>query len=309
MSVRHFLDLSLIAKADARAIVDAAHIRKQSRLGKPKGTIDADRPLDGHALTMIFDKPSTRTRVSFDLAMCQLGGKTIVLNQSDTQLGRGETIADTAQVLSRFSDAIMVRTGAHSHIEEFANHASVPIINGLTAFSHPCQILADILTFEEHKGPIKGQKLAWFGDGNNVAISLVQAAALFEFELHLAIPEAFMLPEDVTSWARQNGATIEITQDAKQAAKDAEALITDCWVSMSDSPETAEARATAFAPYMIDEELMSYGADPIFMHCLPAYRDNEVSGAVMDGPASVVFDEAENRVHAQKEILIYCLGK
>lgn len=307
--VRHFLDLSDLTPQAARAILDAAHARKAQRAGFSRGMTDPDQPLAGKILTMIFDKPSTRTRLSFDLAMRQLGGQVIILNQSDSQLGRGETVADTARVVSRFCDAVMIRTGAHVTLTEFAAQADVPVINGLTAHSHPCQIMADIQTFEEHKGPIKGKKIAWFGDGNNVAVSFVHAAALFDFELVLAVPEEFMLPRAVLDWAHQNGAKVACTSEPKEAASGAAALVTDCWVSMSDDPKTATARAAAFAPYQVNEALMALSDDAIFMHCLPSYRDKEVTTAVIDGPNSVIFDEAENRLHAQKAILTYCLSE
>jgi len=305
---RHFLNLSDLTAAQMRALLDAAHARKLARAGQPAGQADTDRPLDGHLLAMVFDKPSTRTRVSFDLAMRQLGGETIVLNQSDMQLGRGESIADTAQVLARFADAVMVRTGPHENIVEFATHANVPVINGLTAFSHPCQIVADLMTFEEHKGRLTGQRIAWLGDGNNVAVSFVHAAALLDFELALATPEAFAVPSDVLAEARAAGARIALCDTAEAAAQGAAALVTDCWVSMSDDPQTAESRAAAFAPYRVTKALMARGDDAIFLHCLPAYRGKEVSDTVIDGPHSVVFDEAENRCHAQKAILAFCLG-
>lgn len=307
--IRHFLDLSDLSALQARAIIDAAHARKAARHGWSKGLVDADQLLAGKVLTMIFDKPSTRTRLSFDLAIRQLGGQSIILNQSDSQLGRGETVADTARVVARFSDIVMIRTGAHETLTEFATMSDVPVINGLTAFSHPCQIMADVMTFEEHKGPIAGKKLAWFGDGNNVAVSFIHAAALFDFELVLAVPEAFMVPTAVREWARAKGARVSFTQDPAVAAQGADALITDCWVSMSDDPKTAEARAAAFAPYQVTGHLMGLGNDPIFMHCLPAYRGKEVAADVMDGARSVIFDEAENRLHAQKAILVHCLAE
>lgn len=307
--VRHFLDLSDLTQQEARHLLDAAHERKARRAGFSRGTEDLDRPLAGKILTMIFDKPSTRTRLSFDLAMRQLGGQVIILNQADSQLGRGETVSDTARVVSRFCDIVMIRTGAHEIITEFAAQADVPVINGLTAHSHPCQIMADIQTFEEHKGPIKGQKIAWFGDGNNVAVSFVHAAALFDFELVLAVPEDFMVPQDVLTWAKKQGAKVSCTTDPTAAASGAAAIITDCWVSMNDNPETAAARAAAFAPYQVNEALMAQSDNAIFMHCLPAYRDKEVASAVIDGPNSVIFDEAENRLHAQKAILAFCLGE
>ena len=306
---KHFLDLSDLSGDELRAILDAAHQRKQARAGLPKGTPDADAPLQGYILAMVFDKPSTRTRVSFDLAMRQLGGQSLILNQGDTQLGRGEPLSDTAKVLSGYVDAMMVRTGPHDNILQLAKHASVPVINGLTAFSHPCQIMADILTFEEHKGPIKGHKIAWLGDGNNVSVSWIQAAALLGFDLHLAVADGFHPPAEVVAWARQKGAHIEVNDDVSAAVQGATAINTDCWVSMSDDPETAAKRAEAFAPFRVTQEVMAQANDALFMHCLPAYRGNEVSADVIDGPASVVFDEAENRNHAQKAILHWCLGR
>ena len=305
----HFLDLSDLTGDTLRVILDAAQTRKAARQGMPSGMVDADAPLDGHVLAMIFEKPSTRTRLSFDLAMRQLGGQTMVLNQSDMQLGRGETIDDTAQVVSRFADTIMLRTGPHESLTALAAAARVPVINGLTAHSHPCQIVADLMTFEEHKGRLAGQKLCWLGDGNNVAVSFVHAAALLDFELALAVPDAFAVPQAEIDAARAKGARIELVDDPAEAADGAAALITDCWVSMSDDPQTAEKRAAAFAPYQVTQALMDKGDAPIFMHCLPAYRGSEVTAQVMDGPQSVVFDEAENRAHAQKAVLLYCLGK
>lgn len=305
---RHFLDLSDLTPADLRGLLDRAHARKAARAGKPKGAADADQPLNGHMLGMVFDKPSTRTRLSFDLAMRQLGGQTMLLNHADTQLGRGESIEDTARVMSRFCDIVMLRTGPHENLLAYADGSDVPVINGLTAFSHPCQILADLMTFEEHKGALAGQRIAWFGDGNNVAISLAQAAALLGFEFALAVPDAFMLPDEVLAWAADKPGKITRCDTPQAAADGAAALVTDCWVSMSDDPETAQKRATAFAPYQVTQELMARGDDAIFLHCLPAYRGNEVTADVIDGPKSVVFDEAENRCHAQKAVLIYCLG-
>lgn len=305
----HFLDLADLAGGQLRQLLDAAAARKAARMGLPKGTVDQDAPLAGHLLAMVFEKPSTRTRLSFDMGMRQLGGQTVILNQSDMQLGRGESIADTAEVISRFADMAMLRTGPHETLCELAAHAHVPVINGLTAYSHPCQIVADLMTFEEHKGALAGQKLAWLGDGNNVALSFVHAAAQVDFELALATPNDFSIADDEIAMARDKGAKITVCASAKEAAQGAAALITDCWVSMSDDPQEAEARAQAFRPYQVTQGLMDMGDDPIFMHCLPAYRDSEVTGEVIDGPRSVVFDEAENRAHAQKAIMLHCLGR
>lgn len=305
----NFLDLADLQGQELRDLLDAAHARKAARADLPKGTQDPDAPLAGFALAMIFEKPSTRTRLSFDLGMRQLGGQTMVLNQADMQLGRGEPIGDTARVISRFADIAMLRTGPHETLMALAENASIPIINGLTGHSHPCQIIADLMTFEEHKGRLNGQRLAWLGDGNNVAISFVHAAALVDFELALAVPDAFAVPQTEIDAARAKGAKITLCATAEEAAQGAAALITDCWVSMSDDPQTAQSRATAFAPYQVTQALMDMGDEPIFMHCLPAYRDNEVTRDVIDGAASVVFDEAENRAHAQKAVLLHCLGK
>jgi ornithine carbamoyltransferase len=304
----HFLDLADLPDGTLRLLLDNAKARKNARAGKPKGAIDDDAPLSGYLLAMIFEKPSTRTRLSFDMGMRQLGGQTVILNQSDMQLGRGESIADTAEVISRFADLAMLRTGPHETLSELAAHAHVPVINGLTAYSHPCQIIADLMTFEEHKGTLAGQKLAWLGDGNNVALSFVHAAAQLDFELALATPPAFSIAAAEITAAQAKGAKITLHETAAQASQDAAALITDCWVSMSDDPTEAKARAAAFGPYQVTQELMAHGDDPIFMHCLPAYRGSEVTAEVIDGPRSVVFDEAENRAHAQKAIMLYCLG-
>ena len=306
---QHFLDIADLPSADLRSLLDKAHARKAARAGKPKGALDDDAPLAGYALAMIFEKPSTRTRLSFDMGMRQLGGETVILNQSDMQLGRGETIEDTARVISRFADIAMLRTGPHETLTELARHADIPVVNGLTAFSHPCQIIADLMTFEEHKGRLAGQKLAWLGDGNNVALSFLHAATSLDFELALACPPAFSIAAEHIEAAQKAGAKVTLHENAETAANGAAALITDCWVSMGDDLSEAAARAAAFKPYQVTEALMEKGDDPIFLHCLPAYRDSEVTTEVIDGPRSVVFDEAENRAHAQKAVLLHCLGK
>ena len=297
----HFLDLDALDTPTLRAIIDTA-----ATLKKARKTPKALAVPHGAVLAMIFEKPSTRTRVSFEMAMHQLGGSAVVLNAQDMQLGRGETIGDTARVLSRYVDAIMLRTGPHDGLLEFAEHAEIPVVNGLTARSHPCQIMADILTFEEHKGPIKGTIVAWLGDANNVATSWVHAAARFGFTLRMATPPAFAPDPDLLTWARAEGATIEVTTDAQAAVTDADCVVTDTWVSMGD--KDVEARRAALEPFRVDEPLMARAKpDAIFMHCLPAHRGDEVADAVMDGPQSVVWDEAENRLHAQKAILVWCL--
>ncbi len=302
--VRHFLDLSEVSATDLRRIIDhAAAIKAAWRKGRPS----RDKPLVGRTLAMIFDKPSTRTRVSFDLAMRQLGGETIMLTGKEMQLGRGETIADTARVLSRFVDAIVIRILDHSAMNELAASAHVPIINALTKRSHPCQIMADVLTFEEHRGPIKGRTIAWCGDGNNVLASWVQAAQRFDFKIRIATPQALGLSTQVLDWARAASADVYVTTDPRDAVAGADCVVTDCWLSMGDEEKTA--RYHLLKPYQVDAKLMAAaGKDAIFMHCLPAHRGEEVADDVIDGPQSVVFDEAENRLHAQKGILAWCLG-
>ena len=313
-ATRHFLELDAIPAADLRRIVDASRARKDRRAGLPKGARDdraegLDAPLDGHTLAMVFEKPSTRTRVSFDMAMRQLGGDSIVLNSSDLQLGRGETVADTSGVLSAYVDAIMLRTFSPATLEEMADHAEIPVINGLTDRSHPCQILADIMTFEEARGSIKGARLAWTGDGNNVAATFIQAAPAFGFEVAIACPETLAPDPAIVEAARKAGAKVEITQDAAEAVKGADAVITDTWLSMNDPDDVRQGRHNQLRPYQVDEALMGEAkSDAVFMHCMPAHRGEEASAAVMDGPRSVMFQEAENRLHVQKGILLWCFG-
>jgi ornithine carbamoyltransferase len=301
MSVpRHFLDLSELPAATLRGILD------DSRRMKADGRAGA-RPLEGRVLAMIFDRPSTRTRVSFDVAMRQLGGETIVLAGSEMQIGRGETIADTARVLSRYVDAIMIRILDHEALAELAHHATVPVINGLTRLSHPCQIMADLLTFEEHRGPIAGRKVAWTGDSNNVLASWVHAAARFAFRLDVASPPDLAAPAPVRAWAERAGAQVRFLDDPEKAVAGADCVVTDTWVSMGDAE--GERRHNLLKPYQVNARLMEKAKpDTIFMHCLPAHRGEEVTADVIDGPQSVVFDEAENRLHAQKGILAWCLG-
>ena len=301
---RHFLDLSDVSPVDLRHILDTAvSIKAAWRRGSPS----RDKPLAGKALAMIFDKPSTRTRVSFDLAMRQLGGDPIMLTGKEMQLGRGETIADTARVLSRFVDAIMIRILDHPDMLELAHHAEVPVINGLTKRSHPCQIMADVLTFEEHRGPIAGKTIAWCGDANNVLTSWIHAAQRFNFTLKVASPEQLSLSPELVGWARTSGTALAVTTDPYEAVKGADCVVSDCWLSMGDEDE--DFRRNLLAPYQVNAKLMSVAAnDAIFMHCLPAHRGEEVTDEVIDGPQSVVLDEAENRLHAQKGILAWCLG-
>ncbi|MES1989344.1 MAG: ornithine carbamoyltransferase [Pseudomonadota bacterium] len=306
---RHFLDLDAVTPVDIRLMLDDSVKRKRLRNGMAKAMPDADSPLKGKLLAMLFEKPSTRTRVSFDVAMRQLGGETLLLNGNDTQLGRGETIADTARVLSRYVDAIMIRTTDHKHITELAEYATVPVINGLTDRSHPCQLMADVMTFEEHKGPIKGRKIAWVGDGNNMVTSWIHAAVQLDFELAIACPDELSPDADTLAWAKAKGARILVTRDPALAVKGADAVNTDTWVSMGTEASAAKHRHNLLAPYQVNKRLMAAaGSDAIFMHCLPAHRDEEMTADVIDGPQSVVWDEAENRLHAQKGVLAWCFS-
>jgi ornithine carbamoyltransferase len=292
---------------DLRRIIDGARAMKEARKGKPKGLREPGLPLEGRILAMIFEKPSTRTRVSFEVAMRQLGGDVLMIPANDMQLGRGETVADTARVLSRYVDAIMIRTGDHHKLSELAQHATVPVINGLTNLSHPCQIMADVMTFEEHKGAIAGRVLAWIGDGNNVATSFIHAATRFGFELRLACPPELAPNSAALAWAAKEKGHIVPLSDPETAARGADCIIADAWVSMHD--KDGENRHNLLKPYQVDQRLMRQAKpDAIFMHCLPAHRGEEMTADVIDGPQSVVFDEAENRLHVQKSILLHCLG-
>ncbi len=306
--MRHFLDLTALTKQDVRAILDQAHARKAARAGWPKGMADADSPLDGHALAMIFQKNSTRTRVSFEIGMRQLGGFALMMSAADTQLGRGETVEDTARVLSRMVDAVMIRANNHQDVLDFAAASTVPVINGLTDLSHPCQILADIMTIEERRGPIDGQTVAWLGDGNNVCMSFVHAAEKLPFTLRIATPPSYAPRRQEIEAAQKAGAQVRVTHDPHAAIAGADVVVTDTWVSMGDTDK--DARMKAFPPYAVDEVIMQRAApDAIFLHCLPAHRGEEVMDAVIDAPHSAVWDEAENRIHAQKAVLLWCLGK
>ncbi|BBE73720.1 ornithine carbamoyltransferase [Oharaeibacter diazotrophicus] len=304
---RHFLDLTDLDGATLRGILDGAAAIKAELKASGRGTRRGEGPLAGKVLAMVFERPSTRTRVSFDVGMRQLGGETLMLTGDEMQLGRGETIADTARVLSRYVDAVMIRILDHAALAELAANASVPVINGLTRLSHPCQIMADVMTFEEHRGPIAGRKVAWTGDSNNVLASWIHASARFGFEMRVATPPELAPRREVVDWARANGAIVHVTTDAYEAVDGVDCVVTDTWVSMGD--DDAERRHNLLAPYQVNDRLMA-AADPeaVFMHCLPAHRDEEVTGSVMDGPQSIVFDEAENRLHAQKGILAWCLG-
>jgi ornithine carbamoyltransferase len=295
---RHFLDIDQFDTADLRQMLDTGFAYKNGR---------RDRPLAGKTLAMIFEKPSTRTRVSFEVAMRQLGGDTILLNSADSQLGRGETVADTARVLSRYVDAIMIRTNQPRKLDDLARHASIPVINGLTDTSHPCQIMADVMTLQEKKGSLAGKVVAWSGDGNNVSASWVHAAVRFGFALRLACPKELSPPARLFDWARREGGRVQLTTEPLEAATGADCVVTDTWISMG--VEASVNRHNVLAPYRVDERLMSQAKpDAIFMHCLPAKRGEEVTAGVIDGPQSVVWDEAENRLHAQKGILAWCLG-
>jgi ornithine carbamoyltransferase len=297
---RHFLELADFEPATLRDIL--ARGASYKRAGRARGTA-----LEGKTVALLFEKPSTRTRVSFELAVQQLGGHAVVLSDRDMQLGRGETVADTARVLSRYVDAIMLRTGRVSKLEELASHATVPVINGLTDASHPCQLLADILTFEEHRGPIAGQLVTWCGDGNNVARTWVQAAVRFGFSLRLASPASCEIPANLLAWAKREGADVSMHRDPLAAARGARAVVTDCWVSMADDP--GRNSHAELAPFRVTQAVMAQAApDALFMHCLPAHRGEEVEASVIDGPQSVVFDEAENRLHAHKGVLAWALG-
>jgi ornithine carbamoyltransferase len=305
---RHFLNLSDAGGDAVAAMLADALDRKAARATWPKGRVDADAPLAGHVLAMVFEKNSTRTRVSFDVAMRQLGGAALILDAGTTQLGRGETIADTARVLSRMADAIMLRTDDHAKVEELAHYASVPVINGLTDLSHPCQIMADLLTVIEHGKALPGLEVAWLGDGNNVLHSIVEAAGLMKFNVRIGVPEGYDCDAGFVARAQAQGARVTVTRDAAQAVAGADVVVTDTWISMGQAH--AEAKLAAMAPFQVNEALMA-GAkgDALFLHCLPAHRNEEVTDAVIDGPRSVVWDEAENRIHAQKSVLRWAFGQ
>ncbi|HYD43967.1 MAG TPA: ornithine carbamoyltransferase [Phenylobacterium sp.] len=305
---RHFIDLHKLDGATLRAILDDAAARKAARRGWPQGAVDADAPGKDRVLAMIFEKHSTRTRFSFDAAIRQLGGSAIISTAADMQLGRGETIEDTAKVLSRMVDAIMIRAIEHEEVERLAMASTIPVINGLTDKSHPCQILADILTFEEHRGPITGRTIAWVGDGNNVCASFIHAAPKLGYKLNIACPPVYH--PDLVDLARaaQEQGRVEMTDDPREAVRGADCVITDTWVSMGDVDH--DERIEALEPFQVDERLMDEAAhEAVFLHCLPAHRGEEVTDAVIDGPRSLVWDEAENRIHAQKSILAWCFGK
>jgi ornithine carbamoyltransferase len=307
--MNHFLDIHKTDADDLNNIIAQARLMKDARAGRPKGTLDDSKALDGRMVALIFEKPSTRTRVSFDMGVRQMGGETMVLSGSEMQLGHGESIADTARVLSRYVDMIMIRTFDESILLDMANHADVPVINGLTNRTHPCQIMADVMTYEEHRGSIKGKKVVWMGDGNNVCASFLHAAGQFGFDLTFAGPKQFDPEDEFIGLARSMGVSITIERDAEAAAKDADLIVADTWISMHDNSSARERRHNMLRPYQVNAELMSHAKDDaLFMHCLPAHREEEVTSEVMDGPQSVIFDEAENRLHVQKAVMRWCLG-
>ncbi len=305
---QHFLNLGDAGGDAIAAMLGDAIDRKAARAGFPRGKADADAPLAGHVLAMVFEKNSTRTRVSFDVAMRQLGGSALTLDAGTTQLGRGETIADTARVLSRMADAIMLRTDDHAKVEQLARYATVPVINGLTDLSHPCQIMADLLTVIEHGKALPGLEVAWMGDGNNVLNSIVEAAGLMKFNVRISVPEGYESDAAFIAAAQAGGANVRVVRDPAEAVRGADVVVTDTWISMGQAH--AEAKLAAMEPYQVNDALMAQAkADALFLHCLPAHRGEEVTDAVIDGPRSVVWDEAENRIHAQKSVLRWVFGQ
>lgn len=305
----HFLDLAGATASGLRQILKEAQLRKAARIGQPKGAVDADAPLAGHTLAMIFEKPSTRTRFSFDMAIRQLGGTSIVTSAGEMQLGRGETVADTARVLGRMVDAVMIRTNSHATLETLAVNAGVPVVNALTDISHPCQVMADIMTFEEHFGrPVAGSCWSYLGDGNNMANSLIEAASVLGFDLRLGVPHGYDPDQAVMATAGCRGGSIDLVRSAVAAVEDADVVVTDTWVSMGQAH--AKDKLAAMEPFQVTESLMARARPgAIFLHCLPAHRGEEVTEAVIDGPQSLVWAEAENRLHVQKAILLWCMGR
>ena len=306
--MRHFLDIHSIEPGVLRGILDQAKAMKDARAGRPSGAEDDVQALAGRMVALLFEKPSTRTRVSFDVGVRQLGGKTLILSGNEIQLGHGETIADTARVLSRYVDLVMIRTFEEEALLELARHATVPVINGLTNRTHPCQVMADVMTFEEHRGPIAGKKVVWVGDGNNVCASFLHAAGQFGFEIVVTGPEDLRPEAEFVDLARTSGASVELISDPVKAVAGADLVVTDTWVSMHDSPAIKELRRKQLEPYQVNAELMALAKTAaLFMHCLPAHRGEEATDEVMDGPNSVIFQEAENRLHVQKAIMRWCL--
>tara|TARA_B100001093_G_scaffold24642_1_gene21802 strand:+ start:2977 stop:3903 length:927 start_codon:yes stop_codon:yes gene_type:complete len=308
--MKNFLNISDLASTDLRMIIEEAKTRKQNRKKLNKSAPDEDKPFDGKSMIMLFEKPSTRTRISFDIAVKQLGGSSIILNPEGIHYGKGdESIKDTAKVLSEYADIIMIRTSLHKNLEEFANHLKIPIINGLSNQSHPCQIMSDILTFEEYKGNIKGKTIAWLGDGNNnMSNSFIEAASKFEFNLNIACPQKYSPSKNIIKWAKKNKTNLKITKDPKEAVKNADCVMTDKWVSMNDKVNK-KAKKKILKNYQVNKKLMNVASsDAIFMHCLPVGRDEEVTNEIIDGKQSVVWKQALNRVHAQKSIIKWCLS-
>ena len=304
----HFLDLKDFTKPQLRAMLNGAASRKKARASQPKGAVDQDLPLKGKAIALVFERPSTRTRFSFEMAIRQLGGEVFTVSGAEMQLGRGESIADTARVVSRYVDGIMLRAKEQGTLQEFAAAATIPVINGLTNRTHPTQVLADVLTLEEHRGAIDGKRIAWVGDGNNVCASWIEAVGVLGGSLKIGSPESLRPRTEFLNWAKQNKAEVEVMTSPELAVAQADCVVTDAWLSMHD--EDMENRHNLLRPYQVNDALMKLAAkDALFMHCLPAHRNEEVTDQIMDGPHSVVFDEAENRLHAQKAILLNCFGK
>ena len=308
--MKNFLNISDTSIQDLKGILEQAKAMKTARIGLPKGACDEGRPLSQHIVALVFEKPSTRTRTSFDVGVRQLGGQPILLSGTEMQLGQGETISDTARVLSRYVDLIMLRTFESQTLYEMAKYSTVPVINGLTNESHPCQIMADIMTFEEKRGSIKGKKVVWFGDGNNVFNSFLHAAEKFDFSLIFSGPKELDPSKNLTQNTKNLGVDFKIDRDPISAIKNADLIATDTWVSMHDNPEIKRERHNLLKPFQVNEELMSRAnKHALFMHCLPAHRNEEATSSVMDGESSVIFDEAENRLHVQKAIMRWCLSK
>ncbi len=307
--MKNFLNISDLSPQDLRFIVDEAKSRKAKRTGLTKSAIDEDSPLKGRSMIMIFEKPSTRTRISFDIAIKQLGGSTITLNPEGIHYGKGdESLKDTAKVLSEYADIIMIRTSKHKNLEEFSKYSTIPLINGLSDLSHPCQVISDILTFEEHKGDISGKKLAWIGDGNNnMSNSFIEASVKFNFILNIGCPKKYSPNKKIVSWAKKNNAQINIMNDAKEAARGADCVMTDKWISMNDKVNK-KSKKNSLKKFQVNKKIMNFAKkDAIFMHCLPVGRGEEVTDDIIDGNSSVVWNQALNRVHAQKSIIKWCL--
>jgi len=306
--MKNFINIADINKKELRLILDNAKSRKEKRSSLNKNAVDQDEPLNGKILIMIFEKPSTRTRISFDLAVKQLGGKSLILNPDEIHYGTGnESLYDTAKILSQYADIVMLRTHAHRNVVEFSKYLEVPLINGLTDLNHPCQIMSDIMTFEELRGPIKNKKIAWLGDGNNIVYSLIEAAVQFEFELRIASPKGYEPNKNILQWAKRNNGNILLTKDPIKAASEVDCVMTDKWISMGDKTNKKK-KKKILKPYQVNEKIMKVAnKDSIFMHCLPASRGEEVTSAIMDGAQSAVWLEALNRIHAQKSIIEWCL--